>query len=127
MTHRRHQEDWRPNGAVAVVRSSDALQHNRAMDTPTPAPDLEDKDAPLKADTRLLGRLLGDVIRAQRGDTTFDKVESIRQESVRFHREGATHRTLDALLADLSVEETLDVVRAFTYFSHLANIAEDVQ
>ena len=97
------------------------------MDTSTPAPDLEDKDAPLKADTRLLGRLLGDVIRSQRGDTTFDKVESIRQESVRFHRDGATHRTLDALLADLSIEETLDVVRAFTYFSHLANIAEDVQ
>jgi phosphoenolpyruvate carboxylase len=97
--------------------------------TPAATPDsiVEDKDAPLKADTRLLGRLLGDVVRAQRGDTTFEKVESIRQESVRFHREGATHRTLDALLADLSIEETLDVVRAFTYFSHLANIAEDVQ
>jgi phosphoenolpyruvate carboxylase len=102
------------------------MPHNQTMNA-TPAPDLEDKDAPLKADTRLLGRLLGDVIRAQRGDTTFDKVESIRQESVRFHREGASHRTLDALLADLSIEETLDVVRAFTYFSHLANIAEDVQ
>jgi len=87
----------------------------------------DDKDAPLKSDTRLLGRLLGNVIRAQRGDTTFDKVESIRQESVRFHREGASHRSLDALLADLSIEETLDVVRAFTFFSHLANIAEDVQ
>lgn len=101
------------------------MQHNLAMDTATPAHD--DKDAPLKSDTRLLGRLLGNVIRAQRGETTFDKVESIRQESVRFHREGASHRPLDALLADLSIEETLDVVRAFTYFSHLANIAEDVQ
>ena len=84
------------------------------------------KDAPLKADTRLLGRLLGEVIRAQRGDATFDKIETIRQESVRFHRDGASHRPLEALLSDLSVEETLDVVRAFTYFSHLANIAEDV-
>jgi phosphoenolpyruvate carboxylase len=104
------------------------LQHNQAMNAsiaPTPSP--EDKESALKADTRLLGRLLGDVIRSQRGEVTFDKVESIRQESVRFHRDGATHRTLDALLADLSIEETLDVVRAFTYFSHLANIAEDVQ
>ena len=66
------------------------------------------------------------MIRAQRGEPTFDKIESIRQESVRFHREGASHRSLDAMLSDLSVEETLDVVRAFTYFSHLANIAEDV-
>jgi len=87
---------------------------------------VSDKDAPLKADTRLLGRLLGDVIRDQRGEATFEKIESIRQESVRFHREGASHRSLDALLSDLSIEETLDVVRAFTYFSHLANIAEDV-
>ena len=97
-----------------------------AQSAPSAAPPVEDKDAPLKADTRLLGRLLGDVIRAQRGEPTFDKIESIRQESVRFHREGASHRSLDAMLSDLSVEETLDVVRAFTYFSHLANIAEDV-
>ena len=101
------------------------MQHNAPMDDKNSP--IDDKDAPLKADTRLLGRLLGDVIRAQRGDTTFDKVESIRQESVRFHREGASHRLLDATLTDLSVEEALDVVRAFTYFSHLANIAEDVQ
>ncbi|MBS0312788.1 MAG: phosphoenolpyruvate carboxylase [Proteobacteria bacterium] len=105
------------------------------MSTPAAAPPVSakptdpdrDKDAPLRADTRLLGRLLGDVIRAQRGAATFDKVETIRQESVRFHRDGASHRPLDAMLADLSIEETLDVVRAFTYFSHLANIAEDVQ
>ncbi len=108
-----------------VVCGSSAVQHNASMNNQTPP--VEDKDAPLKADTRLLGRLLGDVIRAQRGDATFDKVESIRQESVRFHREGASHRLLDATLTDLSVEEALDVVRAFTYFSHLANIAEDVQ
>ena len=49
------------------------------------------KDAPLKADTRLLGRLLGEVIRAQRGDATFDKIETIRQESVRFHQIGRAH------------------------------------
>ena len=68
-----------------IVGASSAVQHNALMiDKNSP---VEDKDAPLKADTRLLGRLLGDVIRAQRGDATFEKVESIRQQSVRFHRE----------------------------------------
>jgi phosphoenolpyruvate carboxylase len=95
--------------------------------TAAPTPTSPDKEALLKADTRLVGRLLGDVIREQRGDATFQAIEAIRQESVRLHKEGASHRSMDALLADLTIEQTLDVVRGFTYFSHLANIAEDVQ
>jgi phosphoenolpyruvate carboxylase len=95
--------------------------------TAAPIPTSEDKEALLKADTRLVGRLLGDVIREQRGDATFQTIEAIRQESVRLHKEGASHRSMDALLSDLTIEQTLDVVRGFTYFSHLANIAEDVQ
>jgi phosphoenolpyruvate carboxylase len=86
-----------------------------------------DKEALLHADTRLLGRLLGDVIREQRGSATFETIEAIRQTSVRLHKEGLTDRAMDTLLSGLSIEQTLDVVRGFTYFSHLANIAEDVQ
>jgi phosphoenolpyruvate carboxylase len=92
-----------------------------------PTPTSPDKEALLKADTRLVGRLLGDVIREQRGESTFEVIESIRKESVRLHKEGVSHRSMDALLSDLTIEQTLDVVRGFTYFSHLANIAEDVQ
>jgi phosphoenolpyruvate carboxylase len=95
--------------------------------TSAPTPTSPDKEALLKADTRLVGRLLGDVIREQRGDPTFQTIEAIRQESVRLHKEGVSHRSMDALLSDLTIEQTLDVVRGFTYFSHLANIAEDVQ
>jgi phosphoenolpyruvate carboxylase len=87
----------------------------------------EDKEALLKADTRLVGRLLGDIIREQRGGATFESIEALRKESVRLHKEGVSHRSMDALLSDLTIEQTLDVVRGFTYFSHLANIAEDVQ
>ena len=46
-----------------------------------------DKDAPLKEDIRLLGRLLGDVIRHQEGDAVYQIVETIRQTAVRFRRE----------------------------------------
>jgi phosphoenolpyruvate carboxylase len=101
------------------------------MDNPAalnpPQPGGVDKDAPLKEDIRLLGRLLGDVLRDQEGAAVFDVVETIRQTAVRFRREDdeAAGTELKTLLAKLSREETNSVVRAFSYFSHLANIAED--
>ncbi len=95
------------------------------MDAPT------DKDLPLKEDTRVLGRLLGEVLRAQTGEDGYARVEAIRQTAIRFRRSGPSdaprvRAELAALLNDLPIARTLDVVRAFSYFSHLANIAEDV-
>lgn len=86
-----------------------------------------DKDAPLKEDIRLLGRLLGDVLRDQEGEEVFAVVETIRQTAVRFRREDdtAAANELDGMLKILTREQTITVVRAFSYFSHLANIAED--
>ena len=86
-----------------------------------------DKDAPLKEDIRLLGRLLGDVLRDQQGDAVFEVVETIRQTAVRFRRESDVQAgaDLNKLLKKLTREQTISVVRAFSYFSHLANIAED--
>ena len=89
-----------------------------------------DKDLPLKEDTRLLGRLLGDVLRAQTGEAGFARIEAIRQTAIRFRRAGeadapAIKRELENLL-ELPIAQALDVVRAFSYFSHLVNIAEDV-
>jgi phosphoenolpyruvate carboxylase len=87
----------------------------------------EDKDQPLFQDIRYLGRLLGDVVREQEGDEVFDVVETIRQNAVRFRREddSSAAQTLDKKLRALSPEQTVSVVRAFSYFSLLANIAED--
>jgi phosphoenolpyruvate carboxylase len=85
------------------------------------------KDAPLLDDIRLLGQILGDVIRVQEGIEIFDRVETIRRLSVAFEH-GAdleAGRRLDTLLRRLSTEEAILVARAFSYFSHLANIAED--
>src|SRR5450830_397225 len=86
-----------------------------------------DKDAPLKEDIRLLGRLLGEVLRDQEGDAVFEVVETIRQTAVRFRRESDAKAgaELDKLLKKLTRDQTNSVVRAFSYFSHLANIAED--
>lgn len=87
----------------------------------------EDKDAPLKEDIRLLGRLLGDVLRDQEGESVFGIVETIRQTAVRFRRESDAQAgaDLNKLLKKLTRDQTISVVRAFSYFSHLANIAED--
>ena len=89
------------------------------------------KDQPLREDTRLLGRLLGDVLRAQTGDDGYALIEAVRQTAIRFRRAAPAEATavraeLSTLLNDLSIPVTLDVVRAFSYFSHLSNIAEDV-
>lgn len=87
----------------------------------------KDGDAPLKEDIRLLGRLLGEVLRDQEGEEVFEVVETIRQTAVRFRRESdhASGAELDKLLKKLTRDQTNQVVRAFSYFSHLANIAED--
>ncbi|MGI9502028.1 MAG: phosphoenolpyruvate carboxylase, partial [Geminicoccaceae bacterium] len=86
-----------------------------------------DKDAPLRDDIRLLGRILGDTVRDQQGQDIFDVVEKIRQTSIRFHRDDEVQakHDLEEILAGLSPEQAVQVIRAFSYFSHLANLAED--
>ena len=86
-----------------------------------------DDDLPLRDDIRLLGRILGDTVRQQRGEAAFDTVERIRRTSIQFRRDqdNAARSELAATLNSLSRESTIEVVRAFTFFSHLANIAED--
>ena len=88
---------------------------------------LLDKDRPLQDDIRLLGQILGDTVREHDGENAFEIVEAIRRLSVAFQRkaDGAAGRNLDMLLSRLSPGETLSVIRAFSYFSHLANLAED--
>ncbi|PWC80314.1 phosphoenolpyruvate carboxylase [Azospirillum sp. TSH100] len=87
----------------------------------------ETKDQPLREDIRLLGRILGDTVRSQEGEAVFDIVERIRQTSIRFHREEdqGARKELEGILNSLSPPQTARVVRAYSFFSHLANIAED--
>jgi phosphoenolpyruvate carboxylase len=86
-------------------------------------------DQLLRADIRLLGRILGDTVREQSGDQVFATVEEIRQNSVRFRRdeELTARQTLEATLNGLPPQQALQIIRAFSFFSHLANIAEDQQ
>jgi phosphoenolpyruvate carboxylase len=85
-------------------------------------------DRPLRDDIRLLGRLLGDTVRDQEGADAFELVENVRQSAIAFHRDEnlAARRELERILDGLSREQTMIVARAFSYFSHLANLAEDL-
>ena len=74
---------------------------------------------------RLLGRLLGDVIREQQGQATFDEIEQIRVWSVGAHRRGESDSRLGDRLEGLSLRDTLLLIRGFAIFSQLANIADD--
>ena len=89
----------------------------------------------LSNDIRLLGRLLGDVVRAQSGDETFELIESVRKIAVSGRRSDqnagdSKHKSaVEALRSALSgqpIEQQLDVIRAFDWLSLLANTAEDV-
>ncbi len=95
----------------------------RRAATPSPV----SKDQPLIDDIRLLGRMLGDVIREQEGELAYALIEQIRQLSVAFrrHDDASADKALKKLLKGLSSDQTVSVIRAFTYFSHLANLAED--
>ena len=86
-----------------------------------------DSERPLVEDIRLLGRILGDVIRVQEGPDAFELVEQIRKLSVAFRRDAdhEANKALKKLLKSLPGDRAVSVIRAFTYFSHLANLAED--
>jgi phosphoenolpyruvate carboxylase len=113
-----------------MMNDSAAAEPQTAADSSIPPPAARpaaDKDAPLFADIRLLGRLLGEVIRDQEGAAVFDLIERIRLLSIEFRRNESiqARAELAELLNRLTRAQTNLVVRAFSYFSHLANIAED--
>jgi phosphoenolpyruvate carboxylase len=75
-------------------------------------------DASLRSDVRALGELLGQSLVRQEGKSLLDLVEKVRAAV----RSGSG----DAELKDVSVDEAVQLVRAFSTYFHLANVAEQV-
>ena len=84
-----------------------------------------DNERPLVEDIRLFGRLLGDVIREQEGQEIYELIENIRQLSVSFRLDAndEADKKLKKLLKALPGDRAVSVIRGFTFFSHLANLA----
>jgi phosphoenolpyruvate carboxylase len=81
----------------------------------------------LRTTVRFLGRVLGDVIRAEDGEAVFNQIEDIRQASVAFHRKGtpAAGKEMAERLERLSLPETVRFAHSFACFLQITNIAED--
>ncbi|GAC1510367.1 MAG: phosphoenolpyruvate carboxylase [Chloroflexota bacterium] len=81
----------------------------------------------LGRDVSFLGRVLGDVLREQGGEDLFQAVEGLRQacREVRHQPSEAATTLVSRLVDDLSLERAAQVVRAFTMYFHLINMAEE--
>ena len=106
---------------------SHPIHRTQNMPTQTAKTANRNSERPLVEDIRLLGRILGDVIREQEGVAAYELIEQVRKLSVAFRRDAdvESDKALKKLLKGLSGDQTVSVIRAFTYFSHLANLAED--
>ena len=85
----------------------------------------EDTLSPLREDVRVLGGILGDVLKHQEGQAVFDLVERVRLLS-KAARTGdrKADDDLNALFRNLPTKDAHRVARAFAHFLALANIAE---
>ena len=82
-------------------------------------------DAPLREDVRLLGNLLGETLKLHAGQDLFNQIEQIRALS-KGARDGQVEaeKQLEQLFLSLEDAEILPLTRAFTHFLNFANIAE---
>lgn len=81
---------------------------------------------PMREDIRLLGGILGDTIREQNGQEVFDLVERARVESFRLRRSEIDRAELARMFDGIDIHEAIPVIRAFSDFALLANVAEDI-
>lgn len=85
-----------------------------------------DATEPMREDIRLLGAILGDTVREQNGDEVFDLVERARVESFRVRRSEIDRAELANTFDGIDIHRAIPVIRAFTHFALLANVAEDI-
>ena len=81
---------------------------------------------PMREDIRLLGAILGDTVREQNGEEVFDLVERARVESFRVRRSEIDRAELAQMFDGIDIHQAIPVIRAFTHFALLANVAEDI-
>ncbi|MGW4773195.1 phosphoenolpyruvate carboxylase [Nocardia sp. NPDC004278] len=87
----------------------------------------QDATRPLRDDIRFLGGVLGDTIRDHEGAEVFDLIERVRIEAFRVRREEVGRSAVAEMLDGVDITVALPLIRAFSYFVLLANLAEDIQ
>ncbi len=102
----------RPNPAVEAEPSG--VGSSRARDE-------------LSREIKLLGSLLGQVIAEQAGEELLELVERVRKLTIDIRKTGSEtrHRGLRAILEELSGEQIEALIKAFSLYFHLTNLAEE--
>ncbi|MYL44017.1 phosphoenolpyruvate carboxylase [Virgibacillus halodenitrificans] len=85
-----------------------------------------DSNALLRRDVNMLGSILGEILVLHGGKELFDKVETIREmtKSIRKTYDADTYQTLKNEISTLQPPMRQQVIRAFSIYFHLINIAE---
>ena len=87
----------------------------------------ETKDQPLRDDVRILGTLVGDLLRDQGGSDLFELVENARLRSIRRREDNEQPgEGLAELVRNLDLSIAMEVIRAFSTYFQMVNIAEKV-
>ncbi|GAB11030.1 phosphoenolpyruvate carboxylase [Gordonia araii NBRC 100433] len=107
-----HSAQWRPSGTI--VSHLEVDKTDRAL------------TEPLREDIRLLGGMLGDIIREHSGTSTFNLVEGSRQAAFDIRENEIDRDDLVERFVPEPATELLPVARAFSLFALLANLAEDL-
>ncbi len=88
---------------------------------------IEAATAPLRDDIRFLGAILGETIRDHEGPEVFDLIERVRVEAFRVRRSEVERSAVADMLRDTDIHVAIPLIRAFSHFLLLANLAEDLQ
>lgn len=80
----------------------------------------------VRDDTRYLGRILGEVIREQEGEYTFNLIENTRSAAFDLRYGEMQIEQLAEQFNTLPTDKALPVIRAFSHFALMANLAEDL-
>lgn len=88
---------------------------------------IESATAPLRDDIRFLGAILGETIRDHEGAEVFDLIERVRVEAFRVRRSEVERSAVAEMLRGTDLRVAIPLIRAFSHFLLLANLAEDLQ
>jgi phosphoenolpyruvate carboxylase len=87
---------------------------------------VNDSSLPLRRDVKLLGQILGEILVNHGGTELLDKVEKIRMmcKTLRIHFDQDIYSELKQEISNLSSPMRKQVIRAFSMYFHLINVAE---
>ncbi|WP_455374561.1 phosphoenolpyruvate carboxylase, partial [Kaarinaea lacus] len=87
----------------------------------------ESHDKSLRSLVKVLGKLLGDVLREQEGEQIFGTVETLRQGYIALRKEENPdeQERLNNIIECLNAQSLTHIVRAFSIYFNLVNIAEE--